>query len=88
MFPLAASAKARIISWYLGRKYNISSFRKNYRIAGKLATLNLAKNGYKLLLTNLNLPIYTGVLASVPGPRARFTLASCGPGIFSHVRDA
>ena len=27
-------------------------------------------------------------LASVPGPRARFTLASCGPGIFSHVRDA
>ena len=29
-----------------------------------------------------------GRLASVPGPRARFTLASCGPGIFSHVRDA
>ena len=27
-------------------------------------------------------------LASFPGPHAHFALATCGPGIFSHMRDA
>ena len=30
---------------------------------------------------------YSVGVASFPGPHACFTIASCGPGIFSHVCD-